>query len=49
MKKRNKLTSDQILTAEAAYERTAERKQYIQSRGYSVIKKWTCEVNREED
>jgi G:T-mismatch repair DNA endonuclease (very short patch repair protein) len=47
MKRRSQLTVDQLLTADEAYQRTATRKICIERRGYTVVEKWECELNRE--
>lgn len=47
MPKRNQLTADQRLTANAAYERTVARRLDIESKGYRIVEIWECEIYRE--
>lgn len=41
------MSADQRLTAEAAYERTIERRKAIEARGYTVVEKWECQLYQE--
>jgi len=46
-KKRNQTVAGSNLTADEAFSRTLQRKQYIESKGYTVIEKWGCELEQE--
>jgi len=47
IKKRTTLTADQYTTAREAYDRTLERRQFLQNEGYTIVEKWECELKRE--
>jgi len=47
IKKRSTLTADQLTTAREAYDRTLERRQFLQEAGYSLMEKWECDLKKE--
>jgi len=44
---RNYLTPDKITTARSAFEKTQDRKKYLENKGYQIIEKWECQLHQE--
>jgi len=47
MKQRFKISADQYTTAREAYDRTLERKKFLQDKGYTVVEKWQCDLMKD--
>jgi len=47
MKQRYKISADQYTTAREAYDRTLERKKFLQDQGFKIVEKWQCELKRD--
>lgn len=46
-KMRDKKVAGSDFTAEEAYNRTVDRRRYLESKGYHVIEKWSCQLDKE--
>jgi len=44
---RNYLTPDKITTARSAFEKTQDRKKYLEEQGYNIIEKWECQLRQD--